>query len=331
MHYLGVGDLYNVTIDHGDLSFPIGAFTFEETKNFPGHCIYTLSMYETAEYAKSSSKEIIIIVCVTVGAFIVLAITFVIYGRYVNSRNEKIVHAAARSDTIISSLFPTQVRDRIFTAKDECVDIQPSREGDEKARSKTKGSGIMYETKPIADLYTDTTVLFADIAGFTAWSSTREPIQVFMLLEMIYSAFDEIAKRRQVFKVETIGDCYVAVTGLPTPRKDHAAVMALFAHECMMCMRVLVNHLKATMGPDTGDLAMRMGIHSGPVTAGVLRGENSRFQLFGDTMTTATQMEKHGVRERIQISEETAKLLISAGKTTWVAEREDGKRYTFLS
>ena len=62
--------------------------------------------------------------------------------------------------------------------------------------------------------------MFADIAGFTAWSSVREPCQVFTLLETVYRAFDMMAKRRRVFKVETIGDCYVAVTGLPEPRKD---------------------------------------------------------------------------------------------------------------
>ena len=62
--------------------------------------------------------------------------------------------------------------------------------------------------------------MFGDIAGFTAWSSSREPAQVFMLLETLYHSFDEIANRRRVFKVETVGDCYVAVSGLPDPCKD---------------------------------------------------------------------------------------------------------------
>lgn len=78
-----------------------------------------------------------------------------------------------------------------------------------------------------------TTVMFADLVGFTAWSSVREPAHVFTLLETIYSAFDKIAKRRRVFKVETVGDCYVAVAGLPEPRRDHAVVMARFSHECL--------------------------------------------------------------------------------------------------
>ena len=66
----------------------------------------------------------------------------------------------------------------------------------------------------IADFFPHCTVLFADIEGFTAWSSSREPAQVFVLLQTVYQAFDLIAKRRKVFKVETIGDSYVAVTGL---------------------------------------------------------------------------------------------------------------------
>ena len=66
----------------------------------------------------------------------------------------------------------------------------------------------MFESKPIADLFANTTVMFADIAGFTAWSSEREPSQVFTLLETVYHAFDKLAKKRKVFKVETVGDCY---------------------------------------------------------------------------------------------------------------------------
>ena len=130
------------------------------------------------------------------------------------------------------------------------------------------------------------TVMFADIAGFTAWSSTRDPAQVFTLLEQIYSSFDAIAKKRKVFKVETIGDCYVACCGLPEPREDHAEVMLKFAMECRTKMNMVVRKLEVLLGPDTCDLSMRIGLHSGAVTAGVLRGEKSRFQLFGDTVVS---------------------------------------------
>jgi class 3 adenylate cyclase len=82
---------------------------------------------------------------------------------------------------------------------------------------------------------------------------------------------------------QTIGDSYVAVTGLPDPRKDHAVVMVKFARDCRQQFNELCSILESSLGPETGDLLLRIGIHSGPVTAGVLRGQKSRFQLFGDT------------------------------------------------
>ena len=118
-----------------------------------------------------------------------------------------------------------------------------------------------------------------DIVGFTAWSSTRDPTQVFTLLETLYNAFDVIARRRGIFKVETVGDCYVAVAGVPEYRDDHAVAMARFATDCVAAMTRLTSELEVELGPDTADLGCRVGIHSGPVTAGVLRGERARFQL----------------------------------------------------
>jgi class 3 adenylate cyclase len=96
--------------------------------------------------------------------------------------------------------------------------------------------------------------MFADLVGFTAWSSVREPTQVFTLLETIYRAYDDIARRRRVFKVETVGDCYVAVAGLPEARKDHAVVMVKFAYECQRKTKDVAKKLEVILGPDTADL-----------------------------------------------------------------------------
>ena len=112
--------------------------------------------------------------------------------------------------------------------------------------------------------------MFLDIAGFTAWSSEREPAQVFTLLETIYGSFDKLAQQLGVFKVETIGDSYVAVTGLPTPRDDHATVMARFARMCLRKISRLTKELEIQLGPSTGELRARVGLHSGPVTAGAV-------------------------------------------------------------
>lgn len=179
-----------------------------------------------------------------------------------------------------------------------------------------------YSILLLSPQFPHTTVMFADIAGFTAWSSAREPAQVFTLLESVYRAFDKIAKQRKVYKVETVGDCYVAVCGLPDPRKDHAIIMARFARDCLFKMNEMTKKLESMLGPDTGDLALRIGLHSGPVTAGVLRGDNARFQLFGDTMNTAARVESSGKPNRIHCSEETAELLKQSGKGHWAQLRE---------
>lgn len=91
----------------------------------------------------------------------------------------------------------------------------------------------------------------------------------------------------------------------------------------MTKMNDLTKKLELTLGPDTGDLAMRFGMHSGPVTAGVLRGDKSRFQLFGDTVNTAARVESTGIKNRIHISLETANQLIAHGKQNWIIPRED--------
>ena len=202
--------------------------------------------------------------------------------------------------------------------------INQNRSDRTKSRLKTfmhVDNNVKNADAPIADLFLNCTVLFADISGFTSWSSERSPGQVFVLLETIYGAFDRIADRRGVFKVETIGDCYMAVTGLPNPKKDHALTMAKFARDCRDEMNALTKSLEITLG--TSDLTMRFGMHSGQVTAGVLRGQKSRFQLFGDTVNTAARMESTGIRNRIHISEETARLLTESGKDQWLTPREE--------
>ena len=189
------------------------------------------------------------------------------------------------------------------------------------------------------------TPLLCSQVGFTSWASAREPAQVFELLEEIYASFDRVAKKGKVFKVETIGgkhkcvymlrsvlpqvfsqaifypsttDCYMAASGLPEERKDHAAVMAKFARECLLQLHRVLRRLEVTLGPETSDLGLRVGIHTGPVTAGVLRGEKARFQLFGDTVNTAARMESTGKKNKIQVSAETAAAISAANqKQIW--------------
>jgi Adenylate and Guanylate cyclase catalytic domain len=114
---------------------------------------------------------------------------------------------------------------------------------------------------------------------------------------------------------------YMAVTGLPQPRNDHAVVMARFAKDILKRMRPICKRLTIRLGPDTCELNIRIGMHSGPVTGGLLRGERSRFQLFGDTVNTASRIESTGQGGMIHVSHATAELLTKAGKGNWVSMR----------
>lgn len=112
------------------------------------------------------------------------------------------------------------------------------------------------------------------------------------------------------------------VTGLPDPQDDHAVRMATFCLECRKITKTVTRKLERSLGPETAELGMRFGLHSGPVTAGVLQGERSRFQLFGDTVNTAARMGNSGHKNLIQASEATALHLIEADRGSWVSQRE---------
>jgi len=334
--FLGLGDHHDSEITNVREYTPLN---FVPARDY--NCHYDLTIYPTKEFKSKyqTNKPLGLSGAIAI-VFIITFFMFYVFVGLVDKRQEKVMTSASRANAIVKSLFPSNVRDRIMKDTEEknnqqnsIMESKKSNFFGEAAKRKLKSfldedncdvddEEIMIRSKPIADLFPAATVLFADIVGFTAWSSVREPSQVFQLLETIYHSFDMVAKRRRVFKVETIGDCYVAVTGLPDPRKDHAIIMARFARECMNKMHTLTKKLEVSLGPDTGDLTMRIGMHSGPVTAGVLRGEKSRFQLFGDTVNTAARMESNGAKDRIHMSQETANLLIDGGKSSWVTPRE---------
>ena len=119
-----------------------------------------------------------------------------------------------------------------------------------------------------------------------------------------------------------IGDCYVAVTGVPNPQTEHAVIMVKFARDCFSKLSYLLPDLAEKLGEDTSNLNFRVGLHSGAVTGGVLRGQKSRFQLFGDTINTASRMESTGVPGRIHISQATADELQAMGHSNWVTPRQ---------
>ncbi len=156
----------------------------------------------------------------------------------------------------------------------------------------------------IADRFEDCTVLFADMAGFTAWSAQHEPLEIVQRLNQIFSAFDEMAAEHGLEKIKTIGDAYMVAAGIPDPMPDHAQAMARMA----LGMQAYVRDLRDATGID---LAIRVGMHSGPAVAGVIGLRKFIYDLWGDTVNTAARMESHGITDQIQVSEHTAALLHS--------------------
>ena len=201
----------------------------------------------------------IVITCAVAIVFLFSITLFYIYNILVERRQRIILNKAAHSTAIVSSMFPKQVRDRLLQESEGPKVTQSSRMKSFLTGNQDPGSLTGNESQ-IADLFPNCTVLFADIAGFTAWSSSRGPEHVFSLLQSIYHEFDQVAKRRKVFKVETIGDCYLAVTGVPEPQSNHALLMARFAYECKIRMNNLTKKLDLTLGPDCSELKMRFGI-----------------------------------------------------------------------
>ena len=334
--------------------------TNNNNNDAPCFCLYTHTVYVTDEFESAfKSSDPVTFTLIICGIFLFAGVVFLLYDYLVERRQSLVLDKAVRSSAIVQSLFPAVVRDRLFnnrrdhdTRRRGSLDFSNSdhnrnayNNNSQLANGVNNGanfigapkrlltsflkdapkreSDVMIQDEPIAELFNDTTIMFADITGFTAWSSEREPTQVFQLLETLYQAFDDVALRLGVFKVETIGDCYVAVAGLPDPHKGHALIMVRFAYECMILMRRKTQDLEVTLGPGTSDLALRVGLHSGSVTAGVLRGDKARFQLFGDTMNTASRMESTGKKNMIQISEATAELVIQAGKDHWLKKRSE--------
>jgi hypothetical protein len=177
--YMGKGDLHEHAYNNTEQAISLTQYMRPETEHAGGHCVYSFHIYSTSEYQDSSKSNIPMIFTIVVSAiFVLMVFTFCTYDRFVARRNAKVVDAAARSNAIISSLFPTQVRDRLFAEKAE---EETNRMKSQGTKTKLKSmmangdfidandvdddDGVMYKSKPIADLFPETTIMFADIAG----------------------------------------------------------------------------------------------------------------------------------------------------------------------
>lgn len=149
----------------------------------------------------------------------------------------------------------------------------------------------------IADYFDSATVLFADIVGFTSLSSRLTPTKVVELLNQLFGEFDTIAEQHQVEKIKTIGDSYMAVGGVPLRQAHHAERVATMALDMMPAIEQLGRDMNLP-------LSARIGIHTGDVVAGVIGRRKFIYDLWGDTVNTASRMESQGVTGRIQVSDQ---------------------------
>jgi adenylate cyclase len=154
----------------------------------------------------------------------------------------------------------------------------------------------------IADSYPSTTILFADIVGFTPWAQRTPPADVVTLLDDLFTRFDEHADQYGLEKVKTIGDAWMAVAGAPEPGPDHALAAVALGR----AMIGVVADVRESRGVP---LEIRIGVASGPVVGGVIGQRRLLFDLWGDTVNLASRMESSGVAGRIQIAASTRELL----------------------
>ncbi len=179
----------------------------------------------------------------------------------------------SRSETLLLNVLPKKIADRL------------------KAEPSTT----------IADRFGAATVLFSDIVGFTELSSRLPPDELVKRLDTVFSAFDDIADQLGLEKIKTIGDAYMAAAGIPRPRADHAEAV------CEMALRI--RDAVAALDGDLAGLGVRIGVHSGPVVAGVIGKKKFIYDVWGDTVNIASRMESHGVRGAIQVSDATYALV----------------------
>src|ERR1700729_312999 len=160
------------------------------------------------------------------------------------------------------------------------------------------------EQRTIADQYTDVSILFADVVGFTPMAAEMTPMELVGLLDQVFLCFDGLVEKYDLEKIKTIGDCYMVASGVPRRRSDHATALVDLA----------LDMHAAVAGTRFGgrQLAFRIGINSGPVVAGIIGRKKFTYDLWGESVNLASRMESHGRTRCIQTPRNTYELIKDA-------------------
>ena len=199
-------------------------------------------------------------------------------------------------------LLHREIHDRNRALEDTVRALEMEREVSEKlllnVLPKCVADRLRQEQGIIADSFSEATVLFADIVNFAPICAQLTAEQVVAWLNGIFSVFDQLAAKHGLEKIKTIGDSYMVAGGIPSPRGDHAEAVADLALD-------LRDAIGAHVSPTGARVGMRIGMHSGQVVAGVIGTHKFSYDLWGETVNTASRMESHGIDGAIQVSEAT--------------------------
>ena len=195
--------------------------------------------------------------------------------KQLEAQHLKLIQEQEKSELLLLNILPLPISERLKDGEDRC-----------------------------ADSHSNVSVLFADLVGFTKMSQGMTARQLVEVLHALFSEFDQLVGEAGLEKIKTIGDCYMLVGGLPEARDDHASAVVATG----LSMVEAMTHFNQI---HQSDLNMRIGIHSGPVVAGVIGKHKFTYDLWGNTVNVASRMESSGTPGKVHISAQTAELLDS--------------------
>ena len=197
----------------------------------------------------------------------------IIQRKQLESQHLRLIQEQEKSELLLLNILPVSISERLKGGEQRC-----------------------------ADSHANVSVLFADLVGFTRMSQGMTASQLVEVLHALFSEFDQLVEQAELEKIKTIGDCYMLVGGLPEARDDHAKAVVSTA---LLMLEAMDRFNEA----NNTELMMRIGIHSGPVVAGVIGKHKFTYDLWGNTVNVSSRMESSGTPGRVHISAQTAELL----------------------